>query len=59
MTIAELGERMGSRELSEWLVFEGLPTRRPAEPEESADPLLQGDKMVAELDRIFGRGKGG
>ena len=58
--MGELGVRMGSREVSEWRAWFSLAeSPSPTPPPLPENPLLEGDKLVAELDAIFGKGKGG
>jgi len=64
MTVAELGQRMGSREAAEWRAFFGLvefPTAAasPAPPDATEVPGLNPDELYEQLDAMFGRGKGG
>ena len=60
MTVRELALRMGSHEASEWRAWFGMAeSPSPAAPPLVEDPLLEGDKLVAQLDATFGKGRGG
>ncbi len=56
MTVAELLRRMSSRELTEWMAFDGIEdelVRTPALRQQAPTPRLAPTALEAKLDRFW------